>query len=242
MSFTSAIARWSSLLVGVLVTLLLAGALVVGARLPGAEPARLVPAPAVDEPASSATTATAVLAGGCYWGVQGVFQHVKGVIQAVSGYAGGAADTATYGQVGSGRTGHAESVQITYDPRQIRYGDLLQIFFSVVTDPTEVNRQGPDTGTQYRSALFPRDATQQRIAAAYIAQLDQARVFGAPIATRIEMNKTFYPAETDEQNFLARNPDYGYIVVNDLPKIEHLHDLFPQRYRDQPVLVAMSPD
>ena len=220
--------------------LLLTGALAINACLPAAEPATMVPAPAVDEPAPSATTETAVLAGGCFWGVQGVFQHVKGVIQATSGYAGGANDTASYDEVSTGSSGHAESVQITYDPKQISYGGLLQIYFSVAHDPTQVNRQGPDSGTQYRSAVFPRDAMQQKIVTAYIAQLDQAKVFRAPIATRIEMGQRFHPAEAYHQNYLALNPTDGYIVVNDLPKIEHLHSLFPQRYRAQPVLVAAT--
>jgi peptide-methionine (S)-S-oxide reductase len=219
--------------------LLLAGMLAIHACAPAAEPATMVPAPVLDEPAAATSAReTAVLAGGCFWGVQGVFQHVKGVIGATSGYAGGAADTATYDQVGSGTTGHAESVQVTYDPQQISYGRLLQIYFSVAHDPTQVDRQGPDTGTQYRSALFPRDPLQQKIAAAYVAQLDRFGVFGAPVATRIEMGKAFYPAEAYHQDFLARNPGYAYIVVNDLPKIEHLQRLFPQRYRAQPVLVA----
>lgn len=220
--------------------LLLVGALAINACLPAAEPATTIPPPAIDEPSGSATTETAVLAGGCFWGVQGVFQHVKGVIQATSGYAGGANGTASYEEVSTGSSGHAESVQITYDPKQISYGGLLQIYFSVAHDPTQVNRQGPDTGTQYRSAVFPRDAMQQKIATAYIAQLGQAQVFRAPIATRVEMGQRFHPAEAYHQNYLASNPTDGYIVVNDLPKIEHLHSLFPQRYREQPVLVAAT--
>jgi peptide-methionine (S)-S-oxide reductase len=227
------------LFLGVLCTLLL-GSFAINAILSAAEPATVIPAPTVDEPVSSAASETAVLAGGCFWGVQGVFQHVKGVIQATSGYTGGAAGTATYDEVSTGTTGQAESVQVTYDPKLISYGGLLQIYFSVAHDPTQVDRQSPDSGTQYRSAVFPRDPMQQKVAAAYIAQLNQAAVFGAPIATRIEMGKTFYPAEAYHQNFLALNPTYGYIVVNDLPKIEHLHSLFPQRYREQPVLVAAT--
>ena len=184
--------RWSALL--------LLGSLAINACLPAAEPATMIPAPAVDEPVgASATPETAVLAGGCFWGVQGVFQHVKGVIQATSGYAGGASDTANYDEVSTGSTGHAESVRITYDPKQISYGGLLQIYFSVAHDPTEVNRQGPDSGTQYRSAVFPRDAMQQKIATAYIAQLDQAKVFGALIATHVEMGQSFHAAEAYHQ-------------------------------------------
>lgn len=230
---------------GLVATALVAGVLLVdhSAIAAPAEPTaqlQALPAPSGDAAfRDDASHASVVFAGGCFWGVQGVFQHVKGVIRAVSGYAGGDAATATYGQVGSGRTGHAESVQITYDPSQVTYGELLQVFFSVVTDPTEVNRQGPDTGTQYRSVVFPRDAMQQKVAAAYIAQLGQAGVYDAPIATTIEVGKDFYRAEAEEQNFLALNPDYGYIVANDLPKIERLGRLFPQRYRAQPVLVEV---
>src|SRR5580704_16199191 len=189
-----------------------------------AEVAHTIPAPAVDEQAEpsaqAVTSEIAVLAGGCFWGVQGVFQHVKGVTSAVSGYAGGDKRSANYEIVSSGTTGHAESVQVTYDPRQISYGRLLQIFFSVVHDPTELNRQGPDTGTQYRSAIFPASAEQAQIAKTYIAQLDQAHAFKKPIVTRIEPDRTFYPAETYHQDFLTRNPTYPYIAINDIPKIE----------------------
>jgi peptide-methionine (S)-S-oxide reductase len=181
------------------------------------------------------------LAGGCFWGVQGVFQHVKGVTSAVSGYAGGDRKTAAYETVSTGRTGHAESVQVTFDPRQISYGRLLQIFFSVVHDPTELNRQGPDTGTQYRSAIFPTDTEQANVAKAYVAQLDQAHAFKKTIATRIEPDRTFYPAETYHQDFLTRNPTHPYIAINDLPKIEDLKRLFPEAYRGAPVLVAGGP-
>ena len=201
-------------------------------------PVQLVPAPAVDEPAASATASeTAVLSGGCFWGVQGVFQHVKGVSRAVSGYAGGVAETAQYETVSTGNTGHAESVQITYDPQQISYGQLLQVFFSVAHDPTQLNRQGPDSGSQYRSAIFPANAIQQRVADSYIAQLDKAGVFGRPIVTKTDPLKGFYPAEDYHQDFLALNPAYPYIAINDLPKVRNLKKLFPQRYREQPVLV-----
>ena len=205
-----------------------------------AEEARAIPAPAQDEPAGTSTAETAVLAGGCFWGVQGVFQHVEGVTNAVSGYAGGDQETAHYQIVSGGTTGHAESVRITFDPRKITYGRILQIFFSVAHDPTQLNRQGPDTGAQYRSAIFPQDAAQAATARAYIAQLDQARVFDAPIVTRIEPDRAFYPAEAYHQDFLARNPTYPYIVINDLPKIEMLKRLFPTRYRAAPVLVATA--
>jgi peptide-methionine (S)-S-oxide reductase len=206
-----------------------------------AESAHALPVPAVDAPPGQATSAVIVLAGGCFWGVQGVFQHVKGVTSAVSGYAGGDKKTAEYETVSTGRTGHAESVQVTFDPRQISYGRLLQIFFSVVHDPTELNRQGPDTGTQYRSAIFPTNAEQANVAKAYVAQLDQAHAFKKAIVTRIEPDRTFYPAERYHQDFLTRNPRYPYIVINDLPKIEDLKRLLPEVYREAPVLVGGVP-
>ena len=193
--------------------------------------------PAIDLPPGNTTSGVVVLAGGCFWGVQGVYQHVKGVTNAVSGYAGGEKDTAEYERVGSGRTGHAESVQVTFDPRVVSYGRLLQIFFSVAHDPTQLNRQGPDTGTQYRSAIFPTTPEQARVAQAYIAQLDQAHAFDAPIVTRIEPDRTFYPAEDYHQDFLVQNPTYPYIVINDLPKVESLKRLFPDAFRSTPVLV-----
>ena len=197
-----------------------------------------IPAPAVDEPASQAGSEVAVLAGGCFWGVQGVFQHVDGVIDAVSGYTGGAKATAQYETVSTGTTGHAESVQITYDPHRITYGRLLQIYFSVVQDPTELNRQGPDTGTQYRSTIFPMNAEQARVAKAYIGQLNAAHVFNAAIVTTIEPGRTFYRAEAYHQNFLTLHPRYPYIVINDLPKVANLERIFPKLYRANPVLVA----
>jgi peptide-methionine (S)-S-oxide reductase len=220
-----------------LALLVLAG-LAIKSNSAAAEGARALPLPAVDLPPGQATSATVVLAGGCFWGVQGVFQHVKGVMSAVSGYAGGEKKTAEYEVVSSGRTGHAESVQVTYDPRQISYGRLLQIFFSVAHDPTELNRQGPDTGTQYRSAIFAVTAEQADVAKAYIAQLDQTHAFKKPIVTKIEADKTFYPAEGYHQDFLTRNPTYPYIAINDLPKIEDLKRLSPDVYRAVPVLVA----
>jgi peptide-methionine (S)-S-oxide reductase len=223
-----------------------AGATVAVALLGGhvpaaaAEDAVAIPPPALDEPASNADTETAVFAGGCFWGVQGVFQHVRGVKQAVSGYAGGQAATAHYEQVSGGDTGHAESVAVTYDPRQVSYGKLLQVYFSVAHDPTQLNRQGPDTGTQYRSTLFVANNMQREVAQAYIAQLGKAGVYGKPIVTTLEDLKGFYPAEAYHQNFLAKNPHYPYIVFNDLPKIANLEKLFPDMYRDQPVLVAVK--
>jgi peptide-methionine (S)-S-oxide reductase len=212
------------------------GALWLGAPAHSDEEARLAPPPALDEAAGHGASEVAVLAGGCFWGVQGVFEHVKGVTSAVSGYAGGAAATAHYELTGRGDTGHAESVRVTFNPSEISYGRILQIYFSVAHDPTELNRQGPDTGTQYRSAIFPLSDEQATIAKAYIAQLDAAHVFAAPIVTTIEPGRTFYPAEDYHQDFLVRNPDYPYIVYNDLPKIEALWRLLPGAYRAAPVL------
>lgn len=204
-----------------------------------AEEARVLPPPAVDETSAAATAPeTAVFAGGCFWGVQGVFQHVAGVRNAVSGYAGGKSDTAKYQSVGTGETGHAESVEVTFDPKQISYGQLLQIYFSVAHDPTQLNRQGPDHGTQYRSAIFPMSAAQDKVAKAYIAQLEAARIFPDTIKTTIEPGQTFYPAEAYHQDYLARNPHAPYIVFNDLPKIANLKRLFAKSYRADPVLVA----
>lgn len=196
-----------------------------------------IPASSRDIPAAGGT-AVAVFAGGCFWGVQGVFQHTKGVSNAVSGYAGGAAQTAHYEMVGLGDTGHAEAVQITYDPATISYGKLLQVFFSVAHDPTQLNRQGPDTGTQYRTAIFPQTAEQARVARDYIAELDRARVFKAAIVTTIEPDHAFYPAEGYHQDYLTLNPSQPYIVYNDMPKIEHLRALFPDLFRSDPVLVS----
>ncbi|MGG5240780.1 peptide-methionine (S)-S-oxide reductase MsrA [Pseudomonas lurida] len=193
--------------------------------------------PALDLPSDSGNLQTAVFAGGCFWGVQGVFQHVQGVKNAVSGYDGGAASTAQYESVSDGDTGHAESVAVTYDPSTVSYGKLLQIYFSVAHNPTELNRQGPDTGTQYRSAIFAQNAAQQKVAQAYIAQLDAAKAFDKPIVTQIEMGKPFYPAESYHQDFLTENPSYPYIVINDLPKVAQLKKLFPDQYRAEPVLV-----
>jgi peptide-methionine (S)-S-oxide reductase len=205
-----------------------------------AEVAHVIPAPAVDEAASDgqATSEMAVLAGGCFWGVQGVFQHVSGVTSAVSGYAGGEKSTAHYEMVGSGRTGHAESVRVTFDPRKISYGRILQIYFSVAHDPTQLNRQGPDVGTQYRSAIFPADAEQARVAKAYIAQLNQARIYNAAIVTKIEPGREFYAAEDYHQDYMTLHPAQPYIVFNDLPKIDDLKEMFPDLYRADPVLVA----
>jgi peptide-methionine (S)-S-oxide reductase len=205
-----------------------------------AENATVVPLPAVDEAAGSRSSEIAVLAGGCFWGVQGVYQHLKGVTSAVSGYAGGEQTTADYERVSTGGTGHAETVQITFDPRVITYGRILQVFFSVVHDPTQLNRQGPDVGTQYRSAIFPMNPEQGKVAKAFIAQLNQARTFGAAIATKIEPGRNFYRAEAYHQDFLERNPTQPYIVMHDLPKIDNLKRMFPNLYIPKPVLVGST--
>jgi len=204
-----------------------------------AERAFVIPAPALDETAH-ADKQTVVLAGGCFWGVQAVFQHTKGVTAAVSGYAGGDKQTAHYEMVGSGRTGHAESVQITFDPRQISLGKILQIYFSVAHNPTELNRQGPDVGTQYRSAIFYANDDQKRIANAYIAELGKAHTFSRPIVTQLEPLSGFYPAEDYHQDFAVLHPSYPYIVFNDLPKVENLKHVFADLYRDTPVSVMAS--
>jgi peptide-methionine (S)-S-oxide reductase len=202
-----------------------------------AGPVVILPAPASDEPVAGRHTETAIFAGGCFWGVQAVFQHVKGVTNAVSGYIGGAADTAHYDQVSAGATGHAEAVQVSFDPSQVSYGKLLQVFFSVTNNPTELNHQGDDKGTQYRSALFPLDGQQKQIAQAYIAQLGAAKLFPAPIVTTIEPVKGFFAAEATHQNFLTLNPNDDYIVKNDRPKVANLERVFPAQWTAQPALV-----
>jgi peptide-methionine (S)-S-oxide reductase len=204
-----------------------------------AAPMKRVPAPVTDQ-APHGHLETIVVAGGCFWGVQGVFQHVKGVTGAVSGYSGGSRANAHYQLVGTGLTGHAESVRITFDPKVVSYGKILQIYFSVATDPTELNHQGPDTGSQYRSEIFAADDSQRKVAAAYIAQLDQAHVFGAPIVTKVGTLKGFYPAEGYHQDFAALHPDYPYIVYNDRPKIAALRADFPALYRAEPKLVGAA--
>jgi len=214
-----------------------AGGLLGAASAVAAESAAIIPPPALDQPAGASAPQKAVLAGGCFWGVQAVFQHVKGVTAAVSGYAGGQADTAHYDTVSSGRSGHAEAVEITYDPAQVSYGQLLQIYFSVAHDPTQLDRQGPDSGPQYRSAVFPTDDSQRKVAEAYIAQLNKAGAYPKALATRIEPLQAFYPAEGYHQDYLVRHPYSMYIMVNDIPKVENLAKTFPDRYRDKPVLV-----
>jgi peptide-methionine (S)-S-oxide reductase len=204
-----------------------------------AEPAFVIPAPILDQSASTHTE-TIVLAGGCFWGVQAVFQHTKGVTSAVSGYAGGEKQTAHYEMVGGGRTGHAESVAVTFDPQEISYGKILQIYFSVAHNPTELNRQGPDVGTQYRSAVFYANDEQKKIANTYIAQLDKAHAFPQPIVTQLEALHGFYPAEDYHQDFAVLHPSYPYIVFNDLPKVDNLKRLFVSEYREMPVTVMAS--
>ncbi|TKI06590.1 peptide-methionine (S)-S-oxide reductase MsrA [Martelella alba] len=198
-----------------------------------------IPAPVRDETPATGHDETAVFAGGCFWGVQGVFQHVKGVTDAVAGYTGGAARDASYAAVSGGNTGHAESVAVTFDPTRISYGALLHIFFSVVHDPTEHDRQGPDYGSQYRSAVFPQTEAQRQVAQAYIQQLNASHLFSAPLATTVETGALFYPAEAYHQNYLADHPQAPYIVINDLPKLAQLRQGFPNRYRRDPVLVRV---
>jgi peptide-methionine (S)-S-oxide reductase len=212
-----------------------------GARpLVAGEGAVQIPAPAADIPKAAGALQTAVLSGGCFWGVQGVFEHMRGVRKVLAGYAGGAASTAEYETVSTGTTGHAESVQITFDPALVSYGELLRVFFSVVHDPTELNRQGSDVGTQYRSEIFYMDDAQKNVAQAYIAQLSSAKVFPEPIVTRVDAFKGFYPAEAYHQDFLIRNPQHPYIVYVDLPKIRNFQRVLPEYYQGQPVMVSST--
>lgn len=212
--------------------LFLAGGALVAFSNPGvaAGAVKQVPASTLKAPVTGARE-TAIFAGGCFWGVQGVFAHVKGVVSTSAGYAGGSAATAQYETVSTGTTGHAEAVKVVFDPRQVNYADLLRIYFSVVADPTELNRQGPDEGTQYRSALFPQTPGQVLIARSYLAQLSRAHVFAGPIVTRVERAPGFYQAEGYHQAFMARNPNYPYIVINDRPKVEALRRLFPGSWK-----------
>ena len=203
----------------------------------GAAPA-VVPPPVVDSPAGHGKLQTAVLAGGCFWGLQGVFEHVRGVHRVLAGYSGGTRGAASYEEVSSGTTGHAESVQIVFDPAEVTYGKLLQIYFSVAHDPTELNRQGPDSGTQYRSDIFYADDTQRHIAESYIEQLNKDGVFRQPIVTRVDPLKGFYAAEAYHQDYYLKNPGQPYIVFNDLPKIRNLKQLFPDVWREQPETVG----
>ena len=206
-------------------------------RAGGADAAadKAIPAPAIDAPAPEKDgLETAVLAGGCFWGLEGVFQHVKGVTNVVSGYSGGTKETATYEMVSSERTGHTEAVEITFDPRKVSYGQLLQLYFSVAHDPTQLNRQGPDSGPSYRSEIFFASPAQERVAKAYIQQLTQEKVFKKPIVTKVGPLKAFYLAEAYHQDFLILHPRHGYIVMHDLPKIEALKRSFPQLYSEKP--------
>jgi peptide-methionine (S)-S-oxide reductase len=214
----------------------LAIAALMGAPSRAAEDAVVIPPPAMDVPSAEGLQ-TAVVSGGCFWGVQGVFQHTKGIASAVSGYAGGSQMTATYEQVSTGTTGHAESVQIKFDPKQISYGKILQIFFSVAHDPTQLNRQGPDSGTQYRSAIFTTSDDQKKVAEAYIAQLNAAKVYPKAIVTKITALQGFFPAEAYHQDYLTLHPNQPYIAYNDLPKIENLKKIFAENYTEKPTLV-----
>ena len=235
---TNSLRRLSGPLAVAVVGALLAGGLLWnGGSTVSAEEAVTIPAPALDPADNSGALQTAVFAGGCFWGVQAVFQHTEGVDNAVSGYAGGTVEDPSYQQVTTGSTGHAEAVAIRYDPHKISYGKILQIFFSVAHNPTELNRQGPDVGTQYRSAIYTTTDEQKRVAAAYIEQLDAAKLYGSPIVTELEPLKKFYQAEDYHQDYATLNPNQPYIVYNDLPKIENLKTMFPDYWREEPKLV-----
>ena len=228
--------RWTSFmtwqrvsLVGIVAVMLLVASYGWG------ENAVVIPAPAVDNARAAGTPQVAVLAGGCFWGIQGVYEHVRGVRKAISGYSGGEKATAQYEVVSSGKTGHAESVQITFDPAEISFGQILQIYFSIGHDPTQLDRQGPDRGTQYRSAIFYMDDSQKKIAEAYIDQLNKSKAFPKAIVTRVDPFKGFYMAESEHQDFLVRNPNNPYIMANDLPKISNLRKVFPSIYRGDPI-------
>jgi peptide-methionine (S)-S-oxide reductase len=223
----------STFALGASAAALLLATLTLGVPARGAEDMHVVPPPALDLPPGTGPQ-VAVLSGGCFWGVQGVFEHVRGVTRVLAGYSGGEKATADYETVSGGETGHAESVQITYDPQKISYGHLLQIFFSVALDPTMKDAQGPDSGTQYRSEIWAATPAQQKVAAAYIAQLDASHTYHAPIATRVDPLRGFYPAEAYHQDFLETHPDYPYIVYNDMPKVQALKRLFPTDYSEQP--------
>ena len=202
-----------------------------------AEDAVVIPAPAADVKASDGIQ-TVVIAGGCFWGVQGVFQHTAGVVNAVSGYAGGSKNTADYSTVSTGTTGHAESVEVKHDPKKISYGKILQIFFSVAHDPTQLNRQGPDSGTQYRSAIFTTNDEQKKVTDAYIAQLNAAKVYKKPIVTKVGPLEGFFPAEAYHQDYLTLHPSQPYIAFNDIPKVENLKKIFAENYIEKPTLVS----
>ncbi|MEP7246230.1 MAG: peptide-methionine (S)-S-oxide reductase MsrA [Gammaproteobacteria bacterium] len=234
------ITRISSHLRSVAAVLLLAGGIVVPLAACAAEAAVVIPAAAMDNSKAKGPLQTAVVAGGCFWGVQGVFEHLSGVRKVVSGYAGGEKRSAQYETVSEGRSGHAESVEITFDPEAVTYGQILQVFFSVAHDPTQLNRQGPDSGTQYRSSIFFADDTQKKIALAYIAQLDKTGVYRRPIVTRVDALKGFYAAEGYHQDYLLNNPRSAYIVYNDLPKIRNFEQTLPQLYKTKATTVSGS--
>jgi peptide-methionine (S)-S-oxide reductase len=215
----------------------LAIAVVSAAPSRAAEEAVIIPAPALDVQASDGIQ-TAVIAGGCFWGVQGVYQHTSGVINAVSGYSGGSKATANYTMISTGATGHAEAVEIKYDPKKISYGKILHIFFSVVHDPTQLNRQGPDVGSHYRSAIFAANDEQKKVAEAYIAQLNAAKVYKKPIVTKVGPLEAFYPAEAYHQDYMTLHPNQPYIAYNDIPKVENLKKIFAQNYLEKPTLVS----
>lgn len=238
MSYVKLLPHPACVLIGPAILLLLLFGATYNLAARSIEPGSTIPAPAFDAPAApSDNLSTAVLAGGCFWGVQAVFQHVKGVESAISGYAGGDKATAHYSNVSSGRTGHAESVEIIFNPRIVTYGQILQIYFSVAHDPTQLDRQGPDIGPQYRSAIFYADEAQRLIAERYIAQLDQSHAFPQRIATRLEAFQGFYPAESYHQDYLILHPNSPYIIINDLPKLENLRRLYANMYRPEPKLV-----
>ena len=226
---------WNTLPVAILIGV--AGVLW-SAQGPAAASAIPLPDPVVDQQLASDEPQVAVLAGGCFWGVQAVFQHTNGVQLALSGYSGGMKTNPSYEEVTTGRTGHAESVQIKYNPREISYGQILKIYFSVVHDPTQLNRQGPDVGTHYRSAIFYANDEQKKVAEAYIAQLGQAGVFKSPIVTKVGPLTAFYPAEAYHQDYAIKHPTQPYIAIHDLPKVDNLKRLFPNMYRTNPVTVA----
>jgi peptide-methionine (S)-S-oxide reductase len=226
---------WNTLPIVILLTI---GGLVWSGSSPAASTAVQLPDPAVDQQNRSEQTETAVLAGGCFWGVQAVYQHTKGVTVALSGYSGGMKVNPYYEEVTTGRTGHAESVEIKFNPREISYGQILKIFFSVVHDPTQLNRQGPDVGTHYRSAIFYTNDEQKKIAEAYVAQLGQTGSFKTPIVTQVGKLVAFYPAEDYHQDYAVKHPTQPYIRIHDLPKVENLKRLFPETYRATPVTVA----
>jgi len=228
-------AFWNTLPIAILIAV---GGFLWSSQGPAAATGITLPDPVIDQRAATEETQTAVIAGGCFWGIQAVYQHTKGVQVALSGYSGGMKTNPSYEEVSSGRTGHAEAVQIKYNPREISYGQILKIFFSVAHDPTQLNRQGPDTGTQYRSAIFYTNDEQKQIAESYIAQLDKAGVFKSTIATKVGQLAAFYPAEAYHQDYAIKHPTQPYIAIHDLPKVEDLKRLFPNLYQVNPVTVA----